>query len=176
MPTFDRVAAAWSKHGDDAIFKYDDLDALVIGGPVHARLRFTSHAAPDCFTLTVRGTRGWAETDLFQPHCAGGRAAKGRAQLSPLVNQFANGTTLMRSSFSGFVIRYCRRRPTKGCGRSWIRPMMRCDRAGEPPVTFDDMDRASRLIEALLDEANFVKSAGERLHDPNAQGLYARSE
>ncbi|HSV16535.1 MAG TPA: Gfo/Idh/MocA family oxidoreductase, partial [Tepidisphaeraceae bacterium] len=65
---FDRVAAAWSKHGSDALFKFDDLDATVITGDVHARLRFTSHAAPDCFAVTVRGSKGYAETDLFQPH------------------------------------------------------------------------------------------------------------
>src|SRR4051812_43227387 len=40
LPSWDRVAAAWSKHGDEPLFKYDDLDALVIGGPVHARIRF----------------------------------------------------------------------------------------------------------------------------------------
>src|SRR5207248_11360376 len=47
LPSWDRVAAAWSNHGDDTLFKYDDLDALVVGGPIHGRIRFSCHTAPD---------------------------------------------------------------------------------------------------------------------------------
>ena len=96
-----RVAAAWSKHGDEPLFKYDDLDALVIAGRSTRRIRFTSHAAPDCFTVTVRGTKGWAETDLFQPHLRVVVPRKGGQQLSPLVNQFVNGAGLVGASVRG---------------------------------------------------------------------------
>jgi predicted dehydrogenase len=156
LPDFDRVAAAWSKHGDDAVFKYDDLDALVIGGPVHARLRFTSHAAPDCFTLTVRGTRGWAETDLFQPHLRVVVPRKGGQQLSPLVNQFANGAGLVASSFRGFRNKVLQKTPYEGLRTFLDKTYDALRGGGEPPVTFDDMDRAGRLIEAILDDANRV--------------------
>ncbi|MGB3299076.1 MAG: Gfo/Idh/MocA family oxidoreductase, partial [Phormidesmis sp.] len=37
---FDRVSAAWSNHGGGGLFKYDDLDALVICGQAHGRIRF----------------------------------------------------------------------------------------------------------------------------------------
>ena len=156
LPTFERVAAAWSKHGDDTIFKYDDLDALVIGGPVHARIRFTSHSAPDCFTVRVGGTRGWAETDLFQPHVRAVVPRTGGQQLSPLVNQFANGVTLMGSSIRGFRNKVLQKTPYEGL-RTFLDQTYDALRTGtEPPVTFEDMDRAGRLIEALLDDANRV--------------------
>jgi len=150
LPSYERVGAAWSKHGDDAIFKYDDLDALIIGGAVHARVRFTSHSAPDCFTLTVRGTRGWAETDLFQPHLRLVKPRKGGAQLSPLVNQLANGSTLIKSSVSGFRNKIMQKTPYEGL-RTFLDQTYEALRGGkEPPVNFADMDNASRLIDALL--------------------------
>ena len=65
---FSRVRAIWSNHTGDPVLKHDDLDATVLIGDVHGRIRLSSVTAPDTFTVTVRGTRGTAETDLFQPH------------------------------------------------------------------------------------------------------------
>jgi predicted dehydrogenase len=156
-----RIAAAWSHHGSEAIFKYDDLDALVISGPIHARIRFTSHAAPDCFTVTVRGTKGWAETDLFQPHLRVVVPRKGGAQLSPLVNQFASGATLAAASVRGFRNKVMQKTPYEGLRTFLDRTYEALVTGTEPPVTFDDMDRASRLVDALLDERNRVAENGE---------------
>ncbi|HZL33987.1 MAG TPA: Gfo/Idh/MocA family oxidoreductase [Tepidisphaeraceae bacterium] len=154
LPSFERVAAAWSKHGTDGLFKHDDLDALVIGGPVHARIRFTSHAGPDCFALTVRGTQGWVETDLFQPHLRIVRPRKGGQQLSPLINQFANGVGLMKASATGLRNKIMQKTPYEGL-RTFLDQTYQALRTGaQPPVTYDDMDKAGRLIEALLDEAH----------------------
>jgi predicted dehydrogenase len=151
---FYRVASAWSKHGDESLFKYDDLDALVIGGPVHGRIRFTSHTAPDGFTVTVRGTRGWAETDLFQPHLKVVVPRKGGKQLSPLVNQFANGATLMGASLRGFTNKVMQKTAYEGLQTFLQRTYAALADGTEPPVTFDDMDRAGTLIDALLAEGN----------------------
>jgi predicted dehydrogenase len=160
LPSFERVAAAWSNHGGQGPFKYDDLDALVIGGPVHARIRFTCHASPDCFALTVRGTRGWAETDLFQPYLRTVVPRKGGAQLSPLVNQFANGATLMKASVAGLGNKIMQKTAYEGL-RIFLDQTYDALRLGhEPPVTFDDMDRAGRLIEALLDHRNRISETG----------------
>jgi predicted dehydrogenase len=156
LPSFDRVAAAWSKHGSDALFKHDDLDALVIGGAVHARIRFTSHASPDCFTVTVRGTRGWAETDLFQPNVRVVVPRKGGQQLSPLVNQWVNGVGLMSASLSGFRNKVLQKTPYEGLRTFLDRTYTALRSGSEPPVTYEDMDRASRLVDALLDESNRV--------------------
>jgi predicted dehydrogenase len=156
LPTVDRVAAAWSKHATDTLFKYDDLDALLIGGPVHGRLRFTSHAGPDGFMLTVRGTDGWVETDLFQPHLRVVKPRRGGKQLSPLVNQFVNGMELVRSSVLGFRNKIMQVTPYEGLQTFLHRTYMALQSGAEPPVTFDDMDRVSRLVDALLEDSNRV--------------------
>jgi len=151
-----RVAAAWSKHGVEALFKYDDLDALVISGPVHARIRFTSHCGPDCFAVTVRGTRGWAETDLFQPHLRLVIPRKGGQQLSPLVNQLLNGANLMGASVRGFRNKVMQKTPYEGLRTFLVRTYAALREDKEPPVNYDDMDRASRLVDALLEEQTRV--------------------
>lgn len=147
---FSRVAAAWSKHGEDRLFKYDDLDALVIAGKVHARIRFTSHALPEGFTLTVRGTRGWAETDLFQPHLRVVVPRKGGEQLAPLVNQLVNGAGLVKSSVVGLRNKVMQKTPYEGLQRFLGQTYAALAAGTEPPVTFQDMDRASRLVDELV--------------------------
>jgi predicted dehydrogenase len=156
LPGWERVAAAWSKHGDDDLFKYDDLDALVIDGPVHARIRFSCHAAPDAFSVIVRGTRGWAEIDLFQPHVRKVIPRVGGGQFSPLANHLAGGCSLVRASVVGFRNKIFQKTPYEGLRTFLDHTYAAFKTATEPPVTFDDMDRASRLVDALLDEANRV--------------------
>ena len=147
---FDRVRAAWTKHGTDPYFKHDDLDALVIGGHVHARLRYTTHSGPDAFEVTVRGSKGYAQTDLFQPHLRVVVPRPGGKQLSPLVNQFVNGVTLARGSVRGFRNKVMQRTPYEGLATFLDRTYAALSSGAEPPVTFADMDGVSRLIEALL--------------------------
>ena len=154
VPDFGTVRAAWRKHGTDTVIKYDDLDALILSGPAHARIRFSSDAAPDCFTLTVRGTRGWAETDLFQPHLRVVVPRKGSKQLSPLINQFVNGVGLARASVVGFKNKVMQKTPYEGLGTFLRETYSALQRGEPPPVTFEDMDRASRLADAMLAAEN----------------------
>jgi predicted dehydrogenase len=151
-----RIVAAWSKHGPEPMFKYDDLDALLIEGQVHARIRFTSHAGPDAFMLTVRGSGGWAETDLFQPYLRVVRPRGGGPQLSPLLNHLANGLSLVRAGAAGFWNKVMQHTPYEGLQRLLGQTYDALLRNVEPPVTFDDMDRASRLVDALLKEKNRI--------------------
>lgn len=156
VPSYERVSAAWSNHGGGELFKFDDLDATIIGGPVHGRIRFSASTNPECFMLTVRGTKGSAETDLFQPYLRVNVPRKGGAQLSPLVNQFVNGMLLVKSSISGFYYKVMQRTPLEGLDLFLTQTYdaLRTDR--EPPVNYENMDSASRLIDALLSEANRV--------------------
>ncbi len=155
-PDVEQVTAAWRNCGGGDLFKYDDLDALITAGPVRGRLRFTCQSSPDCFTVYVRGTRGWAETDLFQPYLRMVTPRPGGAKLSPLVNHFANGWNLMGSSIVGFANKVLQHTPYEGLHTFLNRCYQALQDGVEPPVGYQDMDRASRLIDALLDPANRV--------------------
>lgn len=154
LPGYERVRAAWSNCGGDELFKYDDLDALLIGPEAHGRIRFSCRTAPDAFTVTVRGSRGWAQTDLFQPHVQSSLPRPVGQQLTPLANQFAGGWELMRSSVSGFRNKLFQKTPYEGLRTFLDRTYAALKTGAEPPVTFDDMDSASRLVDELLKEEN----------------------
>ena len=151
---FDRVSAAWSNHGGGSLFKYDDLDALVIAGQAHGRIRFSSYTSPDCFSITVRGDRGYAETDLFQPYlrCVVPRSVG--KQLSPLVNHFVSGWELMNASVRNFRSKIMQRNAYDGLHYLLGQTYEALSAGQAPPIGFDDMARTSRLVEALLAEEN----------------------
>jgi hypothetical protein len=106
--------------------------------------------------VTVRGTKGYVETDLFQPHLRLIVPRKGGQQLSPLVNQFANGTHLMASSVRGFRNKIMQKTPYEGLQTFLGRTYAALREGREPPVTYEDMDKASRLVDALLVDVNRV--------------------
>lgn len=156
MPSWDRVVAAWRKQSDHALFKFDDLDALLLSDKVHGRIRFSAHTAPDTFTVTVRGTKGWAETDLFQPHVRTSLQMSVGKQLNPLANQLVGGCGQVRASVVGFRNKIMQKTPYEGLATFLDRTYSALREGVEPPVGFDDMDRASKLVDALLDEKNRV--------------------
>lgn len=153
---FSRITAAWSNHSQNPLFKYDDLDALLIGrgpsGPVHGRLRFDAGAAPDTFSITVRGTEGWTETDLFQPYNRTVRPRPGGSQLSPIVNHVINGATLMGDGIRNFGRKLLQQSPYEGLHRM-LDEAYTALAAGEGfPVTPEEMLTASRLVDRLLSD------------------------
>ncbi|MEM9164582.1 MAG: Gfo/Idh/MocA family oxidoreductase [Cyanobacteria bacterium P01_F01_bin.4] len=153
---FDQIAAAWSNHGGDELFKYDDLDALVMGGGVHGRLRYSTYTRPDCFEITVRGSRGYAKTDLFQPHlrCVVPRFAG--KQLSPLVNHWNTGWDFVNSSVRNFRDKLMQKTPYEGLHTLLDKTYSALGRQDHTPISFADMARTSQLIEALLAPENRV--------------------
>ncbi len=154
--SFDRIAAAWSNHGDDPLFRWDDLDAVLIGrtagGPLHARLRFDAEASPDTFSIRVRGTDGWAETDLFQPYVRVVRPRAGGQQLSPILNHLAGGWRLLQAGTRNVGSKIMQQTPYEGLHRM-LDLTYDAIAADRPlPVSTDDMVETSRLIDRLLDE------------------------
>ena len=156
LPSIDRVSAAWHNHGGGDLFKYDDLDALVIGGKTHVRLRFSAYTQPECFMVYVRGDRGYAETDLFQPYLKRVIPRSGGKQLSPLVNHFVNGRNLVASSFNNFYRKVMQITPYEGLAHLLDKTYYALARGQELPIGFQQMERTLRLIEALLAEENRV--------------------
>ena len=156
LPSVDRVAAAWSRHGDSEVFKYDDLDVVLIGGPVHARIRFTSHQAPDCITITVRGSRGFVETDFFHPYRRLVIPRKGPSQLSMIADHFVNGVALSWSAVRNFKNKLLQRNAYDGLHRFLEETYAALQEDREPPVTFKDMDDCLALVERILAEEHRI--------------------
>ena len=154
--TYRRVAAAWSRHGDNELFRYDDLDAVLIGdgpdGAVHARLRFDARSAPDTFSVTVRGSKGFAETDLFQPYLRVVKPRPGGSKLSPVVNHVISGASLVRSGVRNFGDKLLQHGPYEGLHRMLDQTYTALATGGELPVSSDDMLAASALVDELLSE------------------------
>ncbi len=151
---WDRVAAAWSRHGDNELFRHDDLDALLVGtgpdGAVHARLRFDARTFPDVFTVIVRGSEGSAETDLFQPYLRIVRPRPGGSKLSPIVNHVVNGVGLARSGVRNLGQRLVQQGQYEGLHRMLDLAYTALAQGGELPVTEADMLAASGLVDRLL--------------------------
>ncbi len=157
---FDRIVAAWSNHSENPLFKWDDLDATLIGrnaaGPLHVRLRFDAMAAPDTFAIHVRGTEGWAETDLFQPFVRIVRPRPGGKQLSPIINHLTGGWRLLRGGLGNVGRKVMQQTPYEGLHRMLDLTYLALADGRPVPVTVNDMTETSQLVDHLLDEKVFL--------------------
>ncbi len=148
------VRAAWRNHGGGEFFKYDSLDALVIAGPAHGRIRFSAQQAPDCFAVTLRGSQGVANAELFHPCVTLVKERPGGQHLSPLMNAVANAGSLVGSGFGSIWSKIRNRTAYEGLQVFLAQAYQALRTGGEPPVSYRQMDRASRLIDRLLAEEN----------------------
>lgn len=156
LPEVDVVKAAWRNHSGNPLFRYDTLDAVVIGGHIHGRLRFSGNSGPDAFQVSVRGSEGYVETNLFQPYLYCVMPRRGGKQLSPLVNHFVNGRNLMGASVRNFRDKVMQRTPYEGLHCLLHKTYTQLSNGEQPPVTSEDMERTSSLIDALLAEENRI--------------------
>jgi predicted dehydrogenase len=156
LPEVGSMRAAWNRYCGNELFRADDLDALVIGGGVHARLRFSAGHWPDCFLITVRGSGGWIETELFRPYLRLTTPRVGGDKLGHFVNHVHNGMEFLRASVCGFWDKVMQRDAYDGIDTLLARTYGALLEGNEPPVTYDDMDRSTRLVDNLVKEENRV--------------------
>jgi predicted dehydrogenase len=151
IPDFERVSATWNNHGGGDLFKYDDLDAIVVSGSAHARIRFTCHTAPKSFAVTVRGSKGYVETDLFQPYlrCVLPRSGE---LLSPIINHFINGCNLVGASVTNFRNKIMQKTVYEGMHRLLDNTYEALIDDKASPISFEEMERTNRLVNALLSQ------------------------
>ncbi len=153
---FDEISAHWNRHSAPAFFRYDDLDATLIGdgpdGPVHARLRFDARCRPDTFTVIVRGSDGFAETDLFHPHLRLVVPRPGGAKLDPIVNQVVNGGNQIRAGVRNGRDKLLRFGPYVGLHRMLDETYDALVGGLPLPVSPADMRAAAELVDRLLTE------------------------
>ncbi|MCC5887209.1 MAG: Gfo/Idh/MocA family oxidoreductase [Gammaproteobacteria bacterium] len=148
------VRAAWRNEGGGELFKYDSLDAVLIAGAVHGRLRFSSRQWPDALAVTVRGSRGVASAELFHPVLQLTKQRGGSKHLTPLVNALGQSATLFRSGFGSIWSKIRNRTAYEGLDLFLRQTYEALASGSKPPVGFDDMDRTSRVIDALLAREN----------------------
>lgn len=152
---FGRVTAAWRNNGGGSLFKYDDLDATIICGGVRASLRFSCTSWPERFTLSIGGTGGTVSTDLFHPHLHL-EVPRAVGRLTHVANQWTNGWHLVRMSVANCFAKLRQSTPYEGLNRFLEQTYASLRNGSDPPVTYRDMDRTSRLIETLLDEGSRI--------------------
>ena len=91
------VRGSWRNVSGAPQIVFDEMEALITLPDGTATVRFSSRIQPDRFRLSVRGTEGSVETDLYHPYVRL-ETFRGRKQLSPLLNHAANGLSLVASS------------------------------------------------------------------------------
>ena len=150
------IRALWRNHGGGELFRYDDLDALVVAGSAHGRLRFTSRQWPDSFTITVRGSDGMGMAEIFYPLCQVTPRREVGQHLTPLVNSLTAARTLAASGFGGIWQKIRNRGAYEGLSRFLSLTYVALRDGGEPPVDFRRMDETITLVDALLAEENHL--------------------
>lgn len=152
LPSIDRVSAAWSNHGNDDLFKFDDLDAIVLSKNIHARIRFSAYTQPDCFYFCVRGSKGYAETDLFQPYLRCVTPRPVGKQLTPLANHFLTGLEFTTASVRNFRRKVMQRTSYEGLHNLLNNTYQALSQGTPVPIQFEDMEKTVCLTETLLDK------------------------
>lgn len=150
------VRSRWRNVDGGKLFKYDDLDAQVVAKGVHGRIRFSCHQYPDCLSVQVRGTHGCGVAELFHPSLRLTTCRSAPRHLVPLINSIAEARAATASGIGDLWSKVRNRTPYEGLARFLQHTYRALQTGGQPPVTFEDMDSASRLIDALLSPENRV--------------------
>jgi len=144
------VYAAWNNHSGNPLFKYDDLDAVILFDDVHARIRFSCHQSPDCFSIKIRGTEGKGRSELFHPICQVSRQRSVGQHLTPLMNSLSAARTIRRAGYGSLWKKIQNRGAYEGLARFLEQTYNSFFTGDHPPVSFQQMDETSSLIDALL--------------------------
>lgn len=159
---FERVLSALSNHGGGELFRYDDLDALLISTvdpasgetgkaiPVHGRIRFSCSTSPDLFSIVVRGDQGQVSSDIFHPHFELLIDRPGGPQLTPIVNHIVNGASLARAGLRNFGQKLLQHTPYHGLSRFLELTYSALANGEAPPVTAQNVLDAARLVDDML--------------------------
>ncbi|MBI9099197.1 MAG: Gfo/Idh/MocA family oxidoreductase [Spirochaetaceae bacterium] len=154
VDNFDKVRAAWQNHTGGSLFKYDDLDAFILSKDVHSRLRFSCHQWPDGFHVKICGTEGTAEAELFHPICHITTKRSIGQHLTPLFNSIDKAKAIRRAGFRSLWNKIRNKGAYEGLGKFLELTYKSFLNGEEPPVSFQQMDEASRLIDSLLLKEN----------------------
>jgi len=136
--------------------KFDDLDALLTAGSARARIRFTTQTWPESFTLSIRGTAGSAEAELFQPHISTKRPRVFGKQLTPVCNQFINGAQMVKDSFCNFRDKIMQKTTLEGIHTFLQHTYTALIDGSEVPVSYNDMAKTLELIDEMVNMGSII--------------------
>ncbi len=149
----ERASVHWSNVGrHDGLWRCDDLDATLLVGNVHLRLRFSAHTRHEGFSLLVRGELGEASTDIFQPHLTVRSPRPVGRELTPIVDHISNGLGLARSGVRNLTQRLVQHSTYHGLHRFLDLTYAALQSGGPPPLSPRDLDDTARLVDLLLSE------------------------
>lgn len=151
LPESHVVSNRWGKTDPSTNIEYDAIDAVVeqAGTSASGRILFSSDVAPDTTTVTVHGSKGWAEADLQNPHMRVSRPRAFGPQLSPLLDQLAGGVGLARAAVGGFSAKLRGPAIYSGIATFLEHTYDAWQEGAVPPVTHDDVVETARLVEEL---------------------------
>ena len=152
----DTVRSAWRNHGGGDLFAYDDLDALVIADDIHGRIRFSCSQWPDSFSIEVRGSKGTLYAELFNPLFLETIPRSGGRHLTPLINSIKSARRMFRAGFGSIRGKIRNVGAYDGLRRHLAVIYEKLRSGAEPPVSYKQMDEASRMIDTLLDPENAI--------------------
>lgn len=148
------VDSRWSRHGGVPHVPVDDLDSILIGegpaGAVHGRIRFSALLGPDCFEVTVRGTEGYGQVELFSGRVTEVVPRPVGQQLTSIANMMIGGASLFVAGPRSLKRKILQEGPYVGLARLLDLTYAALAEGSEPPVTADDMLTASRVIDRLV--------------------------
>jgi len=147
--SWDRVDGRWRNATGVAQLGYDDLAAQVGFGDGRASIRFSSRIKPESFRMTVRGTRGTAEIELFQPYVRV-EIPRGPKVLSPLLNHARNGGAFVGAAAGGFRNKILQRSPYHGLHRFVGRLHEALLSGGPLPTTPAEVRRTCLLVDEIV--------------------------
>ena len=151
----ERISAHWSNHGaDDGLWRWDDLDATIVAGPCHLRLRFSASTRPEAFSLVVRGDLGEAETDLFQPYLTVRAPRAVGKELTPVVDHVMNGSRMAAAGARNLVQKLLQHSAYHGLHRFLEATYAALQTGGPPPLSHRDIEAATVLIDRLVAPEN----------------------
>lgn len=154
IPEWTTVLSAWNGHAGADHIPVDDLDAILVGrgvdGPVHARIRFSALCGPDEFEITVRGTEGWAQSELFGGRWVEVRPRKVGAQLTSIANLVVGGATMLFDGPRSFKRKIMQEGPYSGLKRYLDETYAALANGSPVPVGPREMLAASELIDRVV--------------------------
>lgn len=146
------VCASWALNDTSVPRKHDELIAVLRAGNRHATIRIGSSLRPLGFRIHVRGTKGSAETDLYQPYLRV-EAERSDAQIGPLVDHVVNGASLLGASARNLRDKVMQHTPYHGLHRLLAAFYDALGTNDPPPVSPSDIAGTLAVIDAIVARA-----------------------